>query len=311
MGPSSSGAFLAPFKIDVWIAIFTTSILMIVVLKISGFGEKIINKSNESNSIILHIMNTIAGIAQQDFHPVSKFISKRIIIFCIMITSLIIYNYYTSSLVGSLLNSAPKGPLSTKEMIASSLEISFEDIGYHRTLFDENNSSIALDLMSKKLKPSRKGKDIPPMFTDVVTAVPYMRRGKFAFYVEVANAYPYIAKEFNANEICDLRALTGFINESGTEMTMILAKRSQYTKMFRIGLIKFQEVGLSKKANNDFASKKPICQATITVKAVTLASVNTSFYLLGLGIGVSLLLLGLEILWNAIEKGVIRRSLVI
>lgn len=306
MGPSSSGAFLAPFEIDVWIAIFTTSILMIFVLKISGFGEKIMNRANESNSIVLHILNIVAGISQQDFNPVSKFISKRIIIFCIMFTSLVVYNYYTSSLVGSLLNSAPKGPLSTQEMIESSLEISFEDIGYHRTLFDENNSSIALELMSKKLKPSRKGKDIPPMYTDVVTAVPYIRRGKFAFHVEVSNAYPYIAKEFNANEICDLRALAGFINESGSQMTMILAKRSQYTKMFRIGLIKFQEVGLAKKANIDFASQKPICQAAITVKAVTLDSVNTSFYLLGIGIGASLLFLGLEILWDAIERGVIR-----
>lgn len=278
---------------------------MVLVLKISGFGEKIMNRENESNSIILHILNTIASISQQDFNPVSKYISKRIIIICIMFTSLIIYNYYTSSLVGSLLSSAPKGPLSAKEMIDSSLEISFDDIGYHRTLFNENNSSIALSMLSKKLKPSRSGKDIPPMFTDVITAVPYIRRGKFAFHVEVANAYPYIAKEFTAKEICDLRALPGFINGSGTQLTMILAKRSQYTKMFRIGLIKFQEVGLIKKAIDDYASKKPICQAAITVKAVSLASVNTSFYLLGMGIGVSLVFLGFEILWDAIDRGVI------
>lgn len=278
---------------------------MVLVLKISGFGEKIMNRTNESNSIILHILNTIAGISQQDFNPVSKYISNRIIIFCIMFTSLIVYNYYTSSLVGSLLSSAPKGPLSAKEMIDSSMDISFEDVGYHRTFFDENNSSIALNMLSKKLKPSRSGKDIPPMFTDVITAVPYIRRGKFAFHVEVSNAYPYIAKQFNAKEICELRALPGFINESGTEMMMILPKRSQYTKMFRIGLMKFQEVGLIKKANTDYASKKPICQAGITVKAVALASVNTSFYLLGIGIAVSLLFLGFEILWDAIDRGVI------
>lgn len=279
---------------------------MVLVLKISGVGEKLMNRASQSNSIFLHILNTIAGISQQDFNPVSQYISQRIIVFSVMCTSLIVYNYYTSSLVGSLLSSAPKGPLSTRELIESSLEISFDDIGYHRTLFVENNDSIVMDMLSKKLKPSRSGKDIPPMFTDAVTAVRYIRKGKFAFHIEVPNAYPYIAKEFNAQEICDLRALPGFINESGTQMTMCLTKRSQYTKMFRVGLMRFQEVGLLKKANNDYASKKPICQAAITVKAVTLASVNTSFYLMGIGIGVSLLFLVLEILKDAVDRGVIR-----
>lgn len=264
------------------------------------------NRAEESNSIVLDILNTIAGICQQDFNPISEYITKRIIIFCIMMTSLLLYNYYTSILVSSLLSSAPKGPQSIREIIDSSLHISFNDVGYHRTLFAENNNSIVLEMFSKKLKPSRQGKDIPPMYTDVKTAVPYIRQGKFAFHVEVTNAYSYIAKEFNAQEICDLRALTGFINESGTTMTMILTKRSQYTKMFKIGLIKMQEIGLDRKATNEYAWKKPVCQATVTVKAVSLPSVNTSFYLLGIGIGVSILFLGLEYLWDSVERGVIR-----
>lgn len=193
-------------------------------------------------------------------------------------------------------------------MIDSSLDISFEDIGYHRTLFAENNSTIVQKMFSKKLKTSRQGKDIPSMFTDVKTAVPFIRRGKFAFHVEVANAYPAIAKEFNAQQICDLRALPGFINESGTQMQMIQMKNNQYTKMFRVGLMRFQEFGLIKKANIDYASKKPICQAAITVKAVTLSSVSTSFYLLAMGIGLSVLLLALEILWDYVDRGVIRFS---
>lgn len=66
--------------------------------------------------------------------------------------TLLLYNYYTYFVVGGLLSSPPKGPENVRELIESTLSVSFEDIGYHKILFRESNSSIVKELQRKKVK---------------------------------------------------------------------------------------------------------------------------------------------------------------
>lgn len=315
MGSSSSGDFLAPFEISIWISIIFSSALVIMTLKISGIGEIIIHRAKENNSFSLQCLNTMAAFCQQGIDPVSRYASMRISVITLMFSSLMLYNYYTSSVVGGLLSSAPKGPTTIRQIIDSSLMISFEDTGFHKILFRESNDSLIKELYNKKMLISRDGKKIPPMYTTIHKAVPFIKQGRFAFHCEVTGSYPIIAKEFDAKDVCDLRTLSGFIKDSGSYIMMIQPKRNQYTEMFKIGMIKVQSFGFIKKALNDYRSQKPICQSTSTVNAVSLAGVDTAFYLLLFGSGIGFIILGIELFYDRIKlfkrKIFINKSLIL
>lgn len=301
MGSSSSGDFLAPFEINAWISIIFSSVLVIISLKISGIGERIIHRAKENNSFSLQCLNTLAAFCQQGIEPVSQYASMRICVITLMFSSLMLYNYYTSSVVGGLLSSAPKGPTTIRQLIDSPLIISFEDIGFHKILFRESNDSLIKELYNKKMLNSRDGITVPLMYTTVQNAIPFIKRGRFAFHCEVTGSYPMIAKEFDAKDVCDLRTLFGLIKDSGSYIMMIQPKRHQYTEMFKIGMIKVQSFGFIKKALKEYRAQKPICQSTSTVNAVSLAGVDTAMYLLLLGSVVALVILGIELFYERIK----------
>lgn len=301
MGSSSSGDFLAPFTVNVWISIICSLCLVVIALKISGIGEKIIHRARENNSLSLQCLNTIAAFCQQGIDPVSRYASMRICVITLMLSSLMLYNYYTSSVVGALLSSAPKGPTTIRQMIDSSLTISFEDTGYHKIFFSESNESLVKELYRKKMLGSRDGINAPPIYTTIQKAVPFIKQGKFAFHCEVTGSYPVIAKEFDGKDVCDLRSLFGFIKDSGTYIMMIQPKGNQYTEMFKVGMNKAQSFGFIKKALNKYRAQKPICQSTLTVNAVSFAGVDTSFYLLLFGSVIALMILGVEIVYERVK----------
>lgn len=61
--------------------------------------------------------------------------SARVITVTSFLFSLVMYNYYTSSVVGGLLSATDKGPSTVDEIISSPLRLSFEDIGYYKVKF--------------------------------------------------------------------------------------------------------------------------------------------------------------------------------
>lgn len=52
-----------------------------------------------------------------------------------MICTMLVYNFYTSSVVGDILSNPIKGPETLEDLISSPLILSFQDIGYHKVLF--------------------------------------------------------------------------------------------------------------------------------------------------------------------------------
>lgn len=109
---------------------------MLVVLKLVSTIISKIKRYEPSNPFVSYIVDVIATIAQQGVsNQVSGLVSIRIIIFSLLFLTLLLYNYYTSSVVGGLLSSPGKGPQTLQEITNSPLTLSFADIGYHKVLF--------------------------------------------------------------------------------------------------------------------------------------------------------------------------------
>ncbi|EDS28271.1 conserved hypothetical protein [Culex quinquefasciatus] len=146
--------------------------------------------------------------------------------------SVILYNYYTSTVVSGLLSSPGKGPQTIREVIDSPLTLAFLDIGYHRVLFRESKSPLIRELYEKKVLPPRRNNSIP-VFISIRSVVPFLQKGGYAFHCELTEAFQEIADQFDANEICELRAVDGLFNDLKL-LSFMLPKQSMYTEMFKI-----------------------------------------------------------------------------
>ncbi|XP_037957581.1 ionotropic receptor 75a [Teleopsis dalmanni] len=290
---SKSGNFLAPFDDQVWI--FSIATLIAVNLNWRLVDEISRNKRKTNNnqcdiscsqtatdetSLVAVSLKTFAAVCQQGIEPISGSLQARTIILTTFLFSLVMYNYYTSSVVGGLLSSTAQGPATIDEVIISPLMLSFEDIGYYKVLFRENKAPYILRLIARKLQPPRISYDIP-VYAHIEDAIPYLKKGGYAFHCEVVDAYPEIAKQFDANEICDLRVVSGLME---TEiMNWIVHKNSQYTEIFRIAMGRAREVGFVERLLKQRQPKKPICQALYTVYPVSITGVSSAFMMLGGG----------------------------
>ncbi|KRF81034.1 ionotropic receptor 75a [Drosophila virilis] len=238
------------------------------------------------------ILHTFGAVCQQGMEPIPKDLPSRSIVVTVYLFSVVMYNYYTSSVVGGLLSSSDQGPATVDEITSSPLKLSFEDIGYYKVLFRESSNPVVTRLISKKLSTSRGANEMG-VYGHIEEAIPYLKSGGFAFHCEVVDAYPIIAELFDANEICDLREVSGLMEVE--IMNWIVHKNSQYTELFKTAMCNAREVGLVERILRQRQMKKPACQSLYTVYPVTMSGVSSAFLTLLCGALLALLALCLEI----------------
>ncbi|GAB0099753.1 uncharacterized protein DMENIID0001_156400 [Sergentomyia squamirostris] len=292
---ASDSSLLAPLENDVWISLIVTIFIFLLVCLVTRMIF-LVTKHRAMGSTAKDLVDLFAALCQQGVDPMPSSFVQRIAIFMTLFLAFFLYNYYTSSVVGVLLSSPVKGPTTPEEILASTYKLSFDDVGYHRILFRETKNPTIKQIYSKKLMGSKRGPSDLPIYAGIRTAVPYIKSGEYAFHCELTEAYSIIVKDFDASDICDLRAVTGLMI---TELLVaILVKYSQYSEMMRIGFVRLTEVGFVKRALSIYWKEKPECTSGITVFAVGFQAVSAAFYVLMAGMTLSLLLLGLEIAWK-------------
>lgn len=137
---SNQGNFFTPFNRIVWLSLLATLIIVLIIMKISVLFifKPTFNEPNVS--VASYLVSIIGSLCQQGIPgTVSPRVTIRIILFSILSMSVILYNYYTSTVVSGLLSSPGKGPETIREVIDSPLTLSFLDIGYHRVMFRVNS----------------------------------------------------------------------------------------------------------------------------------------------------------------------------
>ncbi|XP_036336121.1 uncharacterized protein LOC118746373 [Rhagoletis pomonella] len=289
----------------------------------------------------------VSSICQQGLTFSTSFFSGR----CIVITSLLfafaIYQFYSASIVGTLLMEKPKTIRTLRDLIHSSLEVGIEDIAYNRDYFLRTKDPIAMELYAKKvttvpthsethtatkvgnatalplpdaagLQPnvelteaqkSKAYRDIlhshetgahakineASNWYDPQYGVDKIRRGKFAFHVDVATAYKIIADTFNEKEICELTEIQLFPPQ---KMVSIVQKGSPLRKMITYGLRRVTETGLMDYQRKVWHSPKPRCVKQIHTDdlRVDLQTFASALLVLIFGYAVSLLALSIELI---------------
>ncbi|XP_023296637.2 uncharacterized protein LOC111679316 [Lucilia cuprina] len=281
----------------------------------------------------------IGSICQQGLSFSTFFFSGR----CIVITSLFfsfsIYQFYSASIVGTLLMEKPKTIRTLKDLIHSNLEIGVEDIVYNRDYFLRTKDPDAQELYAKKVTSVPTTGDtgfvdgppdnfvLPTQMTEMTDAqkakayrdilhshetgahaktneasnwydpdfgVAKIKKGRFAFHVDVATAYKIIADTFSEKEICDLTEIQLFPPQ---KMVSIVQKGSPLRKVITYGLRRVTEVGLTDYQRKVWHSPKPRCVKQLHTDdlRVDMQTFTSALLVLIFGYAVSLLILSLEI----------------
>lgn len=122
---------------------------------------------------------------------------------------------------------------------------------------------------------------------DTIDASKQLLKKQIAFACESSTFHNIVRLFYSNIEVCELRQQS-LLNDP---VYFYLLKRSQYTQMFRIGLIWMDEVGLLAKMGSSYNIEMPPCVEAATVYSVTLEQVQSAFYLLMGAMALSIVML--------------------
>ncbi|XP_017100092.3 ionotropic receptor 75a isoform X1 [Drosophila bipectinata] len=292
-------------------------------------------KSPERVGLFLESVLFFVGIiCQQGLGFSTSFVSGRCIVITSLLFSFCIYQFYSASIVGTLLMEKPKTIKTLSDLVHSSLKVGMEDILYNRDYFLHTKDPVSMELYSKKItsvpttKENEADEDEPvnaaatpadaaKSYRDIVhshetgahakdssvsnwldpeTGLRRVKHERFAFHVDVAAAYKIIAETFSEQDICDLTEVSMFPPQ---KTVSIMQKNSPMRKVISYGLRRVTETGILTYHFNVWHSRKPPCVKKIETSDlhVDMDTVSSALLILLFSYGITFMILGIEILY--------------
>ncbi|CAG4979300.1 unnamed protein product [Colias eurytheme] len=272
--------FLTPFTTGVWWSV-------VAVIALCGLGL-LLSAMLEHRPLAWHyaFFSVIALTCQQFFEDVNEGAVKRnstarkLTVLVTGVSCVLIFNYYTSSVVSWLLNGPPPSINSLWELMESSLEPVFEDVGYtHSWLqlpdyYYNKRTHAAEDVFKRKVKKRGNIK-----ITSPAEGIEMVRTGAYAFHCETNSANKFIARTFTAKELCDLDSL---FSVDKTLLYTSLQKNSPYREFFIWSYTRASEQGIISLVNSRTNTREMKCEGS-SPRALALGGAAPAFLLLALG----------------------------
>ncbi|VEN51411.1 unnamed protein product [Callosobruchus maculatus] len=274
----SADVFLKPLSTSIWILTLVAAALMIIALKLSHTGEKMskhLGKSME-NSWSLFVINAVAAFCQQGLTAVPYFLAGRIIILNLFVFSLIIYQFYSASLVSHLLIQPRSDIKTVSDILQSNMKVGCEDILYNKDYFIYTTDKSHKHMYKKLMRTTNNS------FLEPAEGIRLVNKGGYAFHVELVTGYPIIQKTFSNRHICELNQVPLFGNRP---MHTNLQKHSP----FRDIVHRLAEHGILHREILFWHPKKPECnQAEKMFNVIGFDYFCPALFVLGCGMLISL-----------------------
>nr|XP_015837359.1 PREDICTED: glutamate receptor ionotropic, delta-2-like isoform X3 [Tribolium castaneum] len=281
--------FLKPLSTSIWLITGVLATASIVILKMVTTFERNRYHSTSETSWSLSFLFTLGALCQQGSPWVPKMACGRITAISIFLLSLIIYQFYSASIVSHLLMKPTNKIRNLKDLTDSSLKVGCEDIIYNKDLFAHTTDKVLKDLYAKKIY----GKGNTSHFFPPEKGLDLVRQGGYAFHIEVARAYPIIETTFPDNAICELREVKLFKN---TDLYNTMQKGTPFRDMLESCFQRLAEHGLLVRERKHWHPRKPECiQSSKSIRFnVGLDDFYPALVILLVGIVASLLILVIE-----------------
>ncbi|KOB66858.1 putative chemosensory ionotropic receptor IR1 [Operophtera brumata] len=200
----------------------------------------------------------VGDYENQFLTPMSE--GRKMTLLVVGLTSMLLYNYYTSSVVSWLLNAATPSIDGLDGLINSDLELIFEDIGYSRGWLD------------KVTRAKRTVNILQP----IGAGVELIRSGEYAYHTEPYTASQAISRTFSEDELCELGSLQMM---KPANVYIMVQKRSPYKQFLVWSLMRLAERGHIGASRLRFAGTMPACSGR-RPRALALGQAAPAFLLL-------------------------------
>ncbi|RZC33887.1 glutamate receptor 2-like, partial [Asbolus verrucosus] len=198
--------FLKPLSVSIWLITGLLAILSIIIFKIATTFERNKYQYNKETSWSLCTILTLGVFCQQGLPSTPNMSCGRIATISIFLLSVIIYQFYSASVVSNLLMKPTNKIKTIKDLLDSPLKVGAEDIIYTRDLFAHTKDKTLVQLYYKKIY----GKGNTSHFLTAREGIDLVRKGGYAFHTEAAKVYPLIETTFSDNAICELNEVELF-----------------------------------------------------------------------------------------------------
>ncbi|XP_055604981.1 ionotropic receptor 75a-like [Uranotaenia lowii] len=248
----SRNVFLQPFRVELWMALTALSLLSAALLYGTCYAESLQAphdkeiRDNRSQSLL----NVLGILCQQGFLTRTLFNSTRINLFSMLLFSFLIYQFYSTYIVGYLLIIPPKFMTLLEHLLQSNLKILIEDIAYNIDYLNRTTDPVAVELYQKKILNGERN------FLNVTEGIERIKEGGSAFLFDTAYGYPLISQTFTDHEICDLQEIYLYPIRP---VHLPLVKGSPFKEMFRITMRKVVETSVAQYQQKFFFTERPKC----------------------------------------------------
>ncbi|XP_040156950.1 ionotropic receptor 75a-like [Anopheles arabiensis] len=306
---NNSNIFMLPFTNIVWLAIsliFGAVALLIALLIVC------IHRTGRSRSTLdwlveQSLLGTLGMVCQQGIHHrIIWWSSNQVLVLVAMCSSMILFQFYCSFIVGYQLITPPKTINTLQKLVDSEIKMTVENLSYHRDFFlvtlrgaRRTNNPAALKLYETKVLPNRYGG-----FVNLSFGMQLVRQGGYAFHCETSygnaliidTAQNAFTETFTEREICDLQQVQLYPQRP---VHLPLIKGSPLRELFKINLQLIKESGLLAYHHARYYTPRPKCnkQSSTHTEQIHLADVRFAFVLLAAGMAASAALLASELLF--------------
>ncbi|XP_048525036.1 uncharacterized protein LOC125505374 [Dendroctonus ponderosae] len=188
----------------------------------------------------------------------------------------------------SFLLNVPMTVISTvNELLEARFEIGCEDILYNRDFLKYENSSIIREVLNRLQLKNGSG------FLKPEKGLAWVKKGQYAFHVELSTAYSIIKDQFDEKTICELKEIPMFPVK---QMHANYQKLSPFKDLIDVCLHRLSENGMMSRESVFWHPKKPGCFRSAAVIQINtgLADFYPALCMLSLGMLSSLLILTFE-----------------
>lgn len=268
--------FLMPLEKKVWFSIFGLAFFVVMALYLIHVLEK--TNTLEHHSLMIAVINVVGLLAQQGVisdHLTS--LKAKIVILLTLFLSFVCFQFYSASIVGSLLTPPVRSITSLPKLTESPIKVILEDHPSSRNVFKSSPALDLADLWEKKVK----GHD---SLVSIENGISMVKSGLYAFLTTVDETADIIKTNFTHNEIDQLQEITVLTQDHRSLIYFPLPKQGSFNELIRVGALKVSEVGLKQyHLKNYIANVSDETKAAFQAAVVDFERTSSIFCLLLIG----------------------------
>ncbi|XP_034483168.1 ionotropic receptor 75a [Drosophila innubila] len=289
-----AGVFLEPFKPSVWLVfaallVFSGLLLWIIF----GLEQRWLPRCLAYiPSLLTSCLISIGAACIQGSNLIPNSTGGRLAFISLMLTSFLMYNYYTSIVVSTLLGSPVRSNIKTVQQLAdSSLDVGFHDLPFNRVYLNSSPRSDIISLVKRKVE----GRDPKTIWLSAKEGVLRVRQQPgFVFGLEASFSFNFVEQYYLPHEICELNEIL-FRPES--RVYTIVHRNSTYRELLKQIQLRMLEGGMTQKHRRFYTKSKLHCFSNNYVINVGMEYAAPLFIALLVAYFVALFILLLELSW--------------